>query len=395
MHALRPAILSIGALLVFGCTEDPDQDDGGAATETSVDSGSDGGETEGCVEGDVAFPARDILCSPKATDYVPGADDMWPTCVQDDGDYHLVDTSPSSIARVEAYETIMDLLAGDPRPDAFTEARSVYAMDEGLESRLVRREDLRYPPIPMSDWDPGVDADKQCTVPGNLEKYPDRCAGPAKIAPLVNEAFAAGQTGEGDPAIHRARLDASFLWFYAISVLKEANTCITAAAKDCDSSWAYYTGGENRAGGIGLSAQVKAVSPEAHEAIWNGFSAFRCLRERYPADDDPTLDDLPAEGQTMFEHANAQLRAALAFGVAQLVRDRLIAQATLCDGEAEANWAWLRIMGPVLEVDAVARDAATWATLDALWQSSAPATDELVAGVEALDALFPCPQDGG
>src|SRR5690606_25775031 len=155
-----------------------------------------------CFSG-VAFGVHDdSACTPSARDYVPGASDAWPACQPDDGSYPLYGDTPSSIERVTAYDTIMASLAGTPTPEAFTQARAVYSAPEGLESRVLRREDLHYPPIPMAQWDPGVDADKQCNNATLAAAYPQRCAGPALIAPIIDSAFVAGQMGVGVPEVH-------------------------------------------------------------------------------------------------------------------------------------------------------------------------------------------------
>lgn len=383
---MRPWTLAVPlTLALLGCDSD-----GGESSE----GGNDG---EVCLVDDaVAFePADESGCSPAMGDYQPltNADgDGWPACVNDDGSYNLIDTTPSSIARVEDYEQVMELLsARSPSPDDFTAARTAYSREEGLESRLVRREDLFYPPIPESDWDPGVDADKQCTVEANVTRYADRCAGPARISPLLNEAFANGQTGEGEPAIAKAQIEASLLWFLHLSVYKEANTCLLKA-KDCDSAWAYYTGGFDRSGGIGLAEEIRAVSDLAHQSIWDGFSAYRCWRELYDIETYPTVDDVDAEGQALLASADTQLGSALWYGWARLVRDRLEQQATVCSLDAEASWAFLRIAGPVLSEEAARIDAGTNASLEALWASEeVPPVEDLQAAVATIDALFGCP----
>lgn len=377
-------------------------DDGGATGPGTTDDGGDGTGTG--TSGDAGCDPADIPeidesgCAPLDTDYQPrvdmSANDMWPECVTDDGTYTLVASTPSSIARVEAFEIVADLLwRGDtPSEDDFTTARDAYSEMEGLLSRVIRREDLHYPPIPEEDHDPGVDVDKQCTVTANVEKYPDRCAGPAKIAPLVGDAFAAGQTGDGDPLIHAARIEAGLLWFFYISAYKECFTC-TLAAKDCDSCWAYYTGGHERDGGIGLSAEVAMVSDEAHQSIWDGFTAVRCWRDLYPEDTYPTWDDVPSDGQDLHGLGWEQLDNALHRGFAVVVRDRLAQQTEVCGTpEGEANWAFLQVAGPVLDREADERGAAEAGTLADLWALDAPTIADVEAGIAALDAVFPCPQ---
>lgn len=382
---LTTTVLTLG-LLLPACGDD---NDGSAEGGTGSDTGT-GGNCEVESPLDLA-PTDESNCTPASSDYQPGQDDPWPACAPDDGSYPLIADTPSSIARVEAFDQIMMLLDGEPDADAFTEARTVYSIDEGLESRLVRREDLFFPAIPESDWDPGVDPDKQCTVEGNVEKYPERCAGPARIAPIINEAFAAGQSGEGEPLVHAARIEAAGLWFLHLSVYKEANTCLLTA-KDCDSSWAYYTGGFDRGGGIGLSAEVQSLSSLAHNRIWDGFAAVRCWRELYPIEDFPTVDDVDAEGQALLDDAYAQLDKALWYGWAQIIRSRLEQQGGVCGLEAEANWEFLKIAGPVLSEQTVRLgDADAAASLTAMWSGDAPTAEEIQTAADTIDALFGCP----
>lgn len=331
-----------------------------------------------------AIPAPTLeLCEQPRADYQPSAtDSVWPACITDDGAYHLIGATPSSIARVMAYEDLLPLL----NDGAFTEARVLYAQDEGLESRLQRREDLRAPAIPVDAHDPGVDTDKQCTVADNTQQYPDRCAGPALIAPLINQAFQASESGGQDLA-YAAQIDAALLWFFTLSVYKEANTCFTSKAADCDSSWAYYGGGQDVSGGLGLAARVKDVSIDAHNAIWSAILAFRCLRDLYPGED-PMLDDA---GSDLLFAAQTQLAAALDFGVAQVVRSRLVEQQNLCGAEGVANWAFLQVLGPTLDREGQLRDADAYAPLLELWSTDVPTAEQVEAGLVALDLLFPCP----
>mgnify|MGYP005852561425 CR=1 FL=1 len=383
-----PFTLSLLLAALPACA-DPDPMGDTSATQTTSDGSTSSGETEttgvvGC-EG-VAVPAIDESgCEPLATDYQPrtnsSADDMWAACITDDATYHLVASSPGTIARIEAYEAIADLLwrGGTPTPADFTAARDQYVLAEGLESRLVRREDLHLPPIPMADWDPGVDPDKQCTVEANVQKYPERCVGPAKMAPLIAGAFDKGQLGQGDPDVLAAEIQAGLLWFLNLSVYKEANTCATVASKDCDSAWAYYNGGTDLNGGLGMATPIKEQSFDSHARIWDGILAVRCWRDLY-ADGGayPTLGTLDAAAVALFDRGWEQLDQALHRGHALIVRERLEGMIDrACAGAATAaDWAFLRVAGPVLDREAAERDPALAA--------------ELAVGVDLLDALFPC-----
>ncbi len=387
-------------LLLTACpSPDPMGDTDSATGSTGTTATTDPTGDPAC-EG-VMVPAIDeSTCAPLATDYQPrvnmSADDMWDACISDDGTYHLIAGTPGSQARIEAFEMIADLLwrNGTPAADDFTAARDQYTIMEGLESRLVRREDLHYDPIPMSDWDPGVDSDKQCTVESNVTKYPDRCVGPASMSPIIVEAFDMGQMGQGDADVLAAKLEASLLWFLYLSIYKEANTCATEVGKDCDSAWAYYTGGQDMSGGLGIATYVKGMSAESHARIWDGILAVRCWRELY-ADGGtyPLLDTLDQAGQDLFNQGWEQLDNALHRGYALVVRDRmerLIESRCGAPEKVAADWAFLKVAGPALDREATERDQASAGKLKALWAMEDPTVTDLLGGIEALDAVFPC-----
>lgn len=389
---VRETILIAGIVLgAVACT----------TAEPSGDSDTDGAETDNESDTNPVVACGDLLasddvaaCSPTGLDFQPGsANPRWAACAADDGAYHLVSDTPSSIARVEAYEELHAMLRGGgvPSTDVFTVARGMYAQEEGLESRLLRREDLHFASIPEEHWEPGVDGDKQCTVAANVEMFPQRCAGPALIAPIINDAFASGQLGEGKAVVHAARIDAALLWFLYLSVYKEANTCFSGKAKDCDSAWAYYTGGFDRSGGIGLASEILRLDPEAHAAIWDGVLAFSCLRELVPADEDPSVSDLVLEDQELLCGAQAQLDTALADGLAAVLGEAIAAQDQKIGDEAEANWAFVSVLVDALKDEAGLRDSAAAQTLVSAAAASSPSPAETEAAVAALESLFTCP----
>ncbi|MCY1056413.1 hypothetical protein [Nannocystis sp. SCPEA4] len=386
-----------------GCPDNSSTSDTDAATEGTGDNTAGTEPTTGTPEncdGITVSPVDESACMPEASDYMPrsnnSADDSWPACVSDMGPYTLVAGTPGAQARIVAYENIADLLwrKSSPTPEDFTAARDEYVIAEGLESRVSRREDLHVDPIPMSDWDPQVDSDKQCTVASNVTKYPERCVGPASIQPILDEAFAAGQAGEGDPDIHAARIHGALDWFLYLSIYKEANTCATETAEDCDATWAYYTGGQSIDAGIGLSAEVKAQSPGTHERIHDGIMAVRCWRElTKDVDTYPLLDALTPEQVDLFEQGWEQLDQALHRGLAVVVRGNMKAYIdAACAGEARAAiWADIIASAPGLQGEAARRDSANAKVLSDLWAMDAPTAADVAAGVVALDAIFPCP----
>lgn len=370
------------------------------ATGSTGGTGSTGNTTGNVCDGITVPPIDEGMCQILADDYEPrvnnSANDMWPKCISDMGPYTLVDKTPGSIARIVAYENIADLLwrKQDPTKDDFTAARDEYVIPEGIESRVVRREDLHYPAIPMAEWDPQVDPDKQCTVAALAMKYPERCIGPSKMQPLLDAEFAAGQTADGDPNVHAERIHAGILWWIYLSTYKEANTCATVAAKDCDSMWAYYTGGETIDMGIGMSSEVKALSTNTHERIHDGLMAVRCWRDTAQMNMMyPLLDAVDANSKMLFARGWEQLDQSLHRGFAVVVRDYMqkYIDASCNAGDTAKFWAFLEVAGPVLQREADERDAANAQSLADLWAKDAPGPDEVAAAITALDAVFPCP----
>lgn len=335
-------------------------------------------------------------CKSLPSDFVPGnTSDPFAACMADSGKYPLVDKPPSSIGRIAAYEQVALALwgRGRPCPADFVNARAAYEQAEGLGSRVGRREDLHYPPVPVEEHNPGTDADKQCRDAAIAARHPDRCAGPAKIAPLISAAFLEGiDANNANRNLAAAKIKGALTWFLYLSVYKEAHTCFSAKAKDCDSSWAYYTGGEldPDAAMLGLAKMVKTLSPDAHRAIVNGILAMRCVRELYPADAHPKLDDsFPAQGRTLFDQAHEQLDNALHRGYAIILRQHLQAGAS-CSQEFAANWAFLQIAGPVIDREAMQRNADLGQKLAAIWKAPTPNAEQMSQAVNLLDQLFPC-----
>lgn len=378
--------------------DDTGPDDTGPDDTGPEDTGPDPDSTgEGDCPVNVDFPAFDETpCGPLATDFVPDTEDDYPACVADSGEWTLIADAPGAAARAEAYEGIEALLRNGAMPDetAFTDARALYATENGLESRVARRDDPHYPAIPEADQDPTVEFDQQCTILANIAAYPDRCVGPAKIQPILDESFAAGMTGDGDPLVNAARIDAALQWFLWVSSYKESASCVPLP-EDCDAHWAYYMGANLRAEPIALGANIMGISEAAHNAIFDGMLSVLCWRDLNPGDADPTWEELDMAGQDMFLAAHEQLDNALWHGWARLVRSYLEQQPAVCGSEADANWAFLQVAGPVLDDEATTRDAAGAADLTGIWGGDAPTPEQLQAAVTAIDAIFPCPQCEG
>lgn len=297
--------------------------------------------------------------------------DGWSECISDDGTYHRIDPSISSIARVAAFDKIATLLAFDgskiPTIEDFIEARKEYSIAEGLSSRVDRREDEHYAALEEACRD---------LTPEEQQANADRCVGPAKIQPIITNALSEGSKGN-DLEANAARVEAGLLWFLYVSVHKEAFTC-TKTKKDCDSSYAYYTGGEDdKAKGKGLSSYVLARSPQAHNRVWEGLLAMRCWRD---LDKDDTATDIK-----MRDKALKQLDTALLRGVAVIVGQRL------ANKNCVKAWETITILGPVLLREANERDAAKATQLAE--QFAKPSADQLDVETTKtlLDEIFPCP----
>jgi hypothetical protein len=369
-------------------TDLPGEEEGeGEGTGGGHEAGGNGSD-EDCTP--TASDIDESGCMALDTDYSPGADDQYEACISDGGVYERFDAPPGSIGRVAAYEEIAELLwrNGTPSEDDFLDARFKLEEDEGLGSRVERREDLHYPPIPEAEHNEGLDPDKQCSDPDLADKYPDRCAGPTLIDPLVAAALVDGAQGVGDPEHNAMCVKAGLLWFMYISVYKESFTCV-AKGKDCDSAWAYYTGGDQIDGGVGLAAEVKAVSGNAHEAIFNGVLGVRCWRDLWPdVDSYPTYEDLPVESKDLYDDAWEQLDNALHRGFAVVVRDHLTS-VTTC---GSAEWTFAQIAGGVLDREAQERSSADADEFKDILAKDTPETADVERAIELLDAIFPCPQ---
>jgi hypothetical protein len=369
-------VLALGAMLAAGCGDDDDHgdhDDGSEDAAAVTDAGKgDSGSASMCTR-----PARTpapTSCEPNDGDYAPCTADGYAACVSDDGEYHRIQESISTIARVAAFEDIAELLF-DPTRDAssadFLAARMLYQEDEGLDSRVVRRYD------PYADAPAGTD----CAAEGVPEQYPDYCVGPGKLQPILLDAFEKGALGEGERQ-QAARIEAALLWFLFVSANKEAYSCATAIA-DCDSSYAYYTGGAEARGGLGLARYVARVDAYAHDRAWDGLLAVRCWRD---------LDDgAMAEDLELRDRARTQYFTALVDGLAAVVRDRIERLADSTGDEQLNHFAFVTTLGPALLPEAMTRSSTEAGDLAAELQATTPADLDTDAALAALDALFECP----
>ncbi|WP_224244314.1 hypothetical protein [Hyalangium gracile] len=322
-------------------------------------------------------------CQPAATDYRPrepqvnnSASDAWAACISDDNVYHPVNPNISTVARVAAFEDIARLLWRDceaPTAEDFVTAYDKFTQPEGLGSRVQRREDYHYPPAPGG---------KRCRDEGVPETAPDRCVGPSKLLPIITDAFTRGGQGEA-PRVQAARIEAALLWFLYISPISEVNTC-TTTPNDCDSSWAYYTGGTERGAPVGLASYVRNVGPQTHDRAYDAALAVRCWRN---------LDNETgaATNTALRDRALAQYDKALLRGVALILRQRLTQLPQGSEEDQRVRLTFINTLGPFLDREARTRNPALADTLKAEVSKTSAADVDVDAATAALDSLFSCP----
>ncbi len=256
------------------------------------------------------------------TDYVPGADDEWPACMSDDGEFHPIDPSISASARTQAFEEMGKVLFDadeDASRDDFLRARKIYEEEEGLGSRVERRYDPHYQ----------IKGNVDCTKAGDIKANPDYCAGPAKILRIVQTSFKNGYAGN-EPRWHAGRLEGALLWFSTISEYKETLSCALDNIKDCDSAYGYYDGAGK---GIGLGGYIREVDPEADEMATLGALAVSCWRE---------VDDaLPATNLTLRDRARAQFDRGVLKGAISVLLDRIDAAKTASGDAQKFHWGFV------------------------------------------------------
>lgn len=363
MHR-RIALLALCLLAACGGASNPENPDAGPVPADAGDCPNPPAPTE-----DVS------ACAPLATDYQPrasgSANDSWAACISDDNTYHPIDPNISSVARVAAFDQIADLLWRDgkvPSAQDFTDARVLYAADQGLDSRVQRREDIHYPAGPG-----------KCSEPAVADAHPDRCAGPKKLLPILNDAFAKGSGGEA-PRVNAARVEAALLWFLYLSSLSEVESCASKPA-DCDSCWAYYAGGTPRDQPAGFARYVRALGRETHDRAYDATLAVRCWRALDAA--------TPATNLTLRNQARDQLDRATVRGIALVARQRF-AELSCADADGrQARLAFLRTLVPFLDREARQRNAGLADQLAA--QVAEGVEPDAAKAVAAIDALFACP----
>ena len=322
-------------------------------------------------------------CTPE--DYAPrfemSAKDTWPACISDAdaSAYKLVGmNTPSTAARTRAFVSMGTRLwknANVPSDADFLAARNDFSTPEGIGSRVQRRQDVHYPDIPDNTA-------SKCTDATIAMMYPDRCAGPQKILPIINDALTKGQAGM-DARVNAARIEAALLWFFYISIASEHWTCGFSNMADCDSAWAYYTADTTRGQPLGLAEYVNGLSPATHDRVFDGLLAARCWRDIDKA--------LPGARMDLYKRASDQTDKAALRGMALILRDRL-GKLMAASGDVQAaHLAFINIIGGFLDRAARARDATKADELKAEVSKTMAANVDVQKAQAALDALFACP----
>ena len=364
-----------GCLFALGCSApSPVKDAGNMNTE-------DAGTDAGCASAD--YTENTSACVPAATDYqprkqVPGANG-WPACASDDNTFHLIGTGlPAAASRSVAFETMAPKLWDNPNPTRaqILSARDDYSVAEGLASRVARRQDVSYAEVPGSDK-------FACANAGVPAQYPDRCAGPAKLKPIIDEAFVKALDGT-QPVVQAARIEAALLWFFYLSMTSEVWTCGFDDITDCDSAAGYYTQISPRSAPTGLARYVFRQGPQTHQRIYDALLAERCWRE------DQTL---PAKAslQPLYDLAQAQLAKATLRGEALILRERIGRIACSAGDAQQANIEFVKVLGGLLDHGAARYDATNAAKLKAFTADPKNEAAAISAAQAAIDAIFACP----
>jgi len=331
------------------------------------------------------------ICEASSDDYHPrnhlgswGNDSC--TINNNPNEYRAINpTDISTKTRIAAFEEMGSFLWNHPRPlsaENFTQARLIYSRDEGLDSRVQRRENIHFPVLPDC---------QRCNLASDAvqKENADRCAGPVHIVPIVNEAFEKGFHGQS-PLLQAQRIEAALLWFNYLSALSEVQTCANEP-KNCDSAWAYYTGGTSRDNPLGLAAYVNRLNPEIHEQAYDAALAVRCWRDLDQA--------VPASNTDLQYRALKQFDKALSRGMALILQDKVVQWQRAVDEEnSRALQAFVQTLFGLMEnnllafVDsgALQQSPEQVHTLKTLVNSPSPTFESMGEIKELLGSLFPC-----
>ena len=329
-----------------------------------------------------SFTENVTSCMPAASDYRPRVNmsmgDTWPTCVTDNGSFPFIGGSaPASASRTAAFESIAARLWNNSNAlttDDFLKARDDYSVMEGIGSRVARRQDVRYPELAGDKF--------ACADLAVAAKYPNRCFGPAQLKPIIDDAFQKGLMGQS-ARIQAARLEASLLWFFYLSILSEIWTSSFDDIVDVDASYGYWNGAQPRDMPMGLGKIVRSLGQETYDRGMDAVYSTRCWRDIDKA--------LPYTNTMYFNLAQQQNDKAMTRGMALILRDRFGQLGCSTGAQQQANLEFVRLMGGFLDRAARAIDATKADQLKAQWSAQSAASVNVATAQQLLDQLFPCP----
>ena len=330
-----------------------------------------------------AYTENVSSCMPAASDYQPRVNmsmsDTWPACVTDSGSFPFIGgTAPASAARTAAFESIASRLWNNSNPlttDDFLNARNDYSVMEGIGSRVARRQDVHVPELTG-------DNKFACSDLTVAAANPSRCFGPAQLKPIIDDAFQQGLAGK-NARIQAARLEASLLWFFYLSVSSEVWTSSFDSIADVDSSYGYFNGAQPRSMPQGLGKVLQSLGQQTYDRSFDAVYSARCWRD---------LDKAVPYTNTMYYNlAQAQIDKALTRGMALILRDRLGQLGCSTGAQQQANLEFVRLLGGFLDRAARAIDPAKADQLKAQWSAQSAAAVNVATSQQLLDQMFPCP----
>ncbi len=181
--------------------------------------------------------------------------------------------------------------------------------------------------------------------------------------------------------VNAAKIHAALQWFLYVSSFKESTTC-AETPKDCDSCWAYYSGGTERDAPIGLAAEIDVWAPETHDRVYDGVLAVRCWRD---------LDQtVPAADTAMQALAQDQLDFALLRGMGVLIRQYFLEFSCTTGNYQEAALEALRVLIPLFDRETRELDASVADLLESETANDA-ADVNVTAALDVIDEIYPCP----
>lgn len=323
-------------------------------------------------------------CKCSVDDYSPrfnnSQNDTWPACISDaySGKYVPVGTSTSAAGRTLAFDQMGALLwkkGSIPTSADFTSARDLYATSQGIGSRVARRQDIHYPEVPGNDK-------FACSTEAVAIQYPDRCAGPGRLKPIIDAAFVDG-IANNKPWVQAARIEAALLWFSYLSTLSEQWTSSFDNLADVDSSCGYFMGGTERSKPTGLGKYIQQLDAETYDRAFDGILAARCFRDLDKA--------LPSTCTLFYDRAIQQTDKALIRGMALILRDRMARVLVVAGGQQQAEMQFVNVLGLLLDRAARAIDSTRADTLKIITQATTVNGMNVSQGQAQIDALFSCP----